>query len=285
MLSFETTKPLGEISDEKLGATLRALREGTGKAAGNRHSTTSGGTCTPTTSMRRCGMRASEFGFFRMTIEQPPQLSASGRHSRSRSNRTYLAARSLHAHKLKEVVQLLDAGVRTIAIHGESGHGKSCLLYEVCGKLRASGVPTLPLRLDRQGPTQDLDAYGRALGLPAAPHFTLAALSSGRKAVLVIDQLDSVQWTGTSPASTVAAFERLCRESLDHDELSVVVACRSFDLEHEDLLKSWSEAQDLKRSTSVSCRRARSSSSLRTPGPVGATDWRTRGGCSSHHRH
>lgn len=142
----------------------------------------------------------------------------------------------------RQILDLLGDGARIVAVHAPAGYGKSCVLLEVCTGLHAKGTPFLPLRLDRQTLLQDLEAYGRSQGLPSSPHLTLKRMAGQRRAVLIIDQLDALQWTGMNAASEMDAFERLCREALLHSNLSLVVACRTFDLRHDPMIENWTKA-------------------------------------------
>ncbi len=143
----------------------------------------------------------------------------------------------------KETLDLLSSGTRVVVVHAPAGYGKSCLLFEVCQSLRADGVPVLPLRLDLQTLRPNLETFGQEVGLPGAPHFTLGNLAVERKGVLVLDQLDALQWTGKNAAGEMAAFKTLCRETLQYSNLSILVACRSFDLKHDPMIRKWSEGQ------------------------------------------
>jgi hypothetical protein len=60
-------------------------------------------------------------------------------------------------------------GSRIVCVHGKAGHGKSGVLYELKDRLSERNIPYLPLRLDRQYPTQNVENFGKTCGLPSSP--------------------------------------------------------------------------------------------------------------------
>jgi len=129
---------------------------------------------------------------------------------------------------------------RLLIVHGRAGAGKSGVLLEVTDQLHASGTPFLPLRLDRRTPQVSARQFGTGLcDLPDSPALSLRALAGSRDAVLVLDQLDAIRWTAAHGVASWEACQEVIDEAMALLRLRVVVACRTFDLRDDALIRSW----------------------------------------------
>lgn len=123
---------------------------------------------------------------------------------------------------------------------GKAGTGKTGCVMEFVDTLRARGVPVLAFRLDRLEPVSTTTELGQQLGLEESPTLVLAAAAAGRKAVLVVDQLDFVSTTSGRSSDFLEAVEGLLVEAhglRDTLNLHVVVVCRAFDWENDHRLR------------------------------------------------
>jgi hypothetical protein len=128
---------------------------------------------------------------------------------------------------------------RRTLISGGAGGGKSTESAHVIERLRAAGIPTLPIRLDViDESVLTPHRLGEALSLPASPVAVLAGLADGGNCVLVIDQLDAVSLASGRRAEVWSLFERILTEADGYPNLRVIVACRAFDLEHDHRMRS-----------------------------------------------
>lgn len=144
-----------------------------------------------------------------------------------------------------ETIQLIEAieENKNVIVHGAAGYGKSGVLYEMAEHLQQNNIPYLPIRLDRREPQNTAAQFGKQLGLPDCPAHCLVALAGDRQAVLILDQLDALRWTS---AHTNNALD-VCKELLHHVQglrltnrkISIVLSCRTFDLEHDPEIKNW----------------------------------------------
>jgi hypothetical protein len=137
-----------------------------------------------------------------------------------------------------------DGGSRLLFVTGDAGSGKSGVLLDAVRILGEEAVPYLPIRLDTHYPDRAVRAYStERLGLPASPATCLRALAAGRRAVLIVDQLDAVRWTS---ANSDAGWE-LCKEIIDEalrlPNISVVVAGRTVDLDEDPRIQHWKKAK------------------------------------------
>jgi len=96
----------------------------------------------------------------------------------------------------------------------------------------------LAFRVDRLVPTQLPDDVGKKLGLPASPAYVLKSIAEGRECLLIIDQLDFIsQTSGRNPWFFDCIFE-IIEQALNYPEMHILLACRKFDLENDNRLRS-----------------------------------------------
>ncbi|MCX5638316.1 MAG: hypothetical protein NTX52_11585 [Planctomycetota bacterium] len=149
-----------------------------------------------------------------------------------------------------ETQQLLNALEKNkiVILHGARGIGKSGVLYELTQTLKEQGLPYLPLRLDRQQPTNTPRQFGDEIGLPDSPVLCLASLITGASGVLIIDQLDALRWTSSHSANSLDVCKAIVREThrlqMMGKRISMVLSCRTFDLEHDPEIKRWLSDQE-----------------------------------------
>src|ERR1019366_1654781 len=121
-------------------------------------------------------------------------------------------------------------------IVGAAGRGKSCVLTQIIRELDKAHVPFLAIRLDNVSPVNSTRALGQALELPDSPAIVLAGLSQGKRAVLLVDQLDAMSVVSGRNPDLWQIFEELLQEVSQHPNLRLLLACRAFDLEHDPRL-------------------------------------------------
>lgn len=148
-----------------------------------------------------------------------------------------------------ECVQLLQNEKGLIILHGPAGLGKSGVLFEVVKKLKKNRTPYLPLRLDRRIPEKNATQYGIDVGLPDSPVNCLIAVAGRRSCVLILDQLDAIRWTSVHSANSLDVCREIINQVLafrrEGKKISVIVACRTFDLKHDPELKQWGENKNI----------------------------------------
>ena len=131
-------------------------------------------------------------------------------------------------------------GARLLFVTGDAGSGKSGVLLDAIRILDEQAVPHLPIRLDTQYPDKTVRAYSRErLGLPASPGACLGTLADGRRAVLIIDQLDAVRWTSANSDLGWELCKEIIDEALRSPNVSVIVAGRKVDLDDDPRIKRW----------------------------------------------
>jgi len=142
-----------------------------------------------------------------------------------------------------------------IVLHGGPGQGKSGVLYELTETFRKENIAYLPIRLDRQQPSNSTRQFGTDLGLPESPVMCLEAIARERAAVLVLDQLDAIRWTSGHSLDALEVCKALIREvkTLKNSgkQACVVMACRTYDLQNDPEIKNWVQAQKKRGDTLV----------------------------------
>lgn len=141
---------------------------------------------------------------------------------------------------------------RLVLVHGRAGCGKSAALHQLCTELRANAIPCLPLQLHVHRPAGTPYQFGtRDLGLPGSPANTLRSLAADRHAVLLLDQIDALRLTSQHSHAAWDSCVRIIAEALAVPAMTVVVACRSFDLDNDPNIQLWRDALRKKLGGSV----------------------------------
>lgn len=145
----------------------------------------------------------------------------------------------------EETNELIDAIINgsNIIVSGVAGYGKSCVLYELTESLKQEKILYLPIRLDRREPEKNAAQFGKDMGLPDCPAFSLSAVAGERRSVLILDQLDAIRWTSSHSNHALD----VCKEILQHvklkrlsgNRISIILCCRLFDLENDPSIRSW----------------------------------------------
>lgn len=133
---------------------------------------------------------------------------------------------------------------RLVFMHGQAGSGKTAAAHELFRRLIDAEIPCLPLQLHTRRPEGTPDTYGRTkLGLPASPALSIRALAGNRRAVLILDQLDALRLTSVHSHEAWESCTWIIDEALADANTTVVVVCRSFDIENDPKIGMWRRAQ------------------------------------------
>jgi hypothetical protein len=155
-----------------------------------------------------------------------------------------IAGQRFQRQAASQVVDQVRAGThRIVLLSAPAGMGKSVALREAVDQLATIAL-VLPFRLDHVVPNVEADAIGRALGLPGSPATVLAHLAGHDRAILVIDQLDAVsQASGRNP-DALRAVEEMLNDCVERPNVTVILACRSFDLGADPRLRRLRDRDD-----------------------------------------
>ena len=128
-------------------------------------------------------------------------------------------------------------------IKAEAGMGKSAFLLQLCDYLKEQEYISLPIRLDRNRPEKNAEAFGHDLGLTHSPVFCLNTFAGDTKAVIILDQLDAIRWTANHSSNALQVCQEIARQVIqlraNNHNICLVLACRDFDLKEDPQLQHW----------------------------------------------
>lgn len=131
----------------------------------------------------------------------------------------------------------------SLIIHGKAGRGKSGCTVDIINFCQENNIPYLAIKLDKRIPSGSAEQWGKKLGLPASIIHCIHSISKNERAVIILDQLDALRWTQTHSRDALL----VCAQIIDQVEklnlerkykISVVLVCRTYDLENDNNIKS-----------------------------------------------
>jgi hypothetical protein len=147
--------------------------------------------------------------------------------------------------ELSQIIEFIQQGSRTILLTDRPGSGKTCLLLDLADYIEKSSPWGLLFIKGDQFTGVDAEQDLVAKGLPEDIVGQCARLAGFRRVVVVIDSLDVLSLSRQHSALKVflGLMDRLERV----DGVTVIAACRSFDLEYDPLLRgrSWQQTLNL----------------------------------------
>ncbi len=137
--------------------------------------------------------------------------------------------------EVEDVLSEIRAGSRRILIADQPGTGKSCVLLDVVDQIEASReFEFLYIQGDHfTGSESEADLSDR--GLPDNVIGVVARLAVDRRVVVVLDSLDVISLFRSQ--NTMRLFTGIMDRLHTLDNVSLVAACRSFDLDFDPLLR------------------------------------------------
>jgi len=147
------------------------------------------------------------------------------------------------AHIIRDAVQKIAASLtqgdsRGALVIAPGGFGKSCVLAQCVEQLLQQGTPFLCLRMDSFDPCHTTQQLGKQMDLPESPAVVLAGVADNASSVLIVDQLDAMSLVSGRNPQMWEVFEQLCREVQSYQHMKLLLACRDFDLNHDQRLRS-----------------------------------------------
>jgi hypothetical protein len=143
--------------------------------------------------------------------------------------------------EVQTIVTALGSDVRSVLLTAAAGMGKSCVLAQCLRALTALHVPHLAIRLDSQSDTISAARYGESLGFSLSPAAVLSGVARGRQGVLIIDQLDALSTASGRNPRLWDLFHELLIEVEHYRNIRVLMACRTYDFEHDSRLRKLAE--------------------------------------------
>lgn len=144
--------------------------------------------------------------------------------------------------EINEIIESVNEKAITL-IKAEAGMGKSVLLLNLHQQLQTQNIISIPIRLDRKHPENNIDQFGQDLGFPSSPISCLKNFSKNQKVVIILDQLDAIRWTGSHSSNALEICRQLVRQLLslrqEKIQISIILASRDFDIQEDAALSSW----------------------------------------------
>ncbi|TDC59076.1 ATP-binding protein [Micromonospora sp. KC207] len=154
---------------------------------------------------------------------------------------------SIHRVEAEQIGEQLLNGNRCVFAVGAGGSGKSAVLHEMVEEAESRGWTVLALRLDRQEPFSSTVELGLRFGLETSPTSSLARVAGDQPSLLVIDQLDAVSKASGRIPQTFEAVADLVREATAFPNMRVLLACRKFDLDNDDRIRTLTKEHQAKQ--------------------------------------
>jgi hypothetical protein len=134
-------------------------------------------------------------------------------------------------------------------VHGKAGSGKSGCAQYIASYCKENMIPYIAVRLDRNKPSKNPEAWGQELGLPTSIPHSINSVSAEQKAVIIFDQLDALRWTAAHSNDalqvcfrTIMQVKSLNRERAN--KISLILVCRTIDMEHDPMIRSLYEKEN-----------------------------------------
>lgn len=140
--------------------------------------------------------------------------------------------------EVDQIAEALLGDDRCLFAIGSGGVGKSAVLHGAVTQMESAGSIVLTLRLDRQEPFSSTHELGQRFGFATSPVSMLARVSAEQPCLLVIDQLDAVSKASGRMPQSFDAVADLVREAAAFPYMRVLLACRKFDLDNDDSIRS-----------------------------------------------
>ncbi len=154
-----------------------------------------------------------------------------------RATRTLINGNYIVRHQARSIADDLIHGEQSLMLSGNAGVGKTCVLAQVTEILTGEEIPYLAISIDAiEGALSSTD-LGRKLGLPTSPATVLGEIAEGHRAILCVDQVDALSFVGGRNPQGHQILEELIGETKNYPNLLILLACRSFDLENDRILK------------------------------------------------
>lgn len=147
-----------------------------------------------------------------------------------------IAGKSIPRVELSHLIELIEQGSRTILLTDRPGSGKTCLLLDLTDSIEQSSPWGLLFIKGDQFTNVNTEQDLVERGLPEDIVGQCARLAGFRRVIVMIDSLDVLSLSRQHSALKffLGLMDRLERV----EGVTVIAACRKFDLEYDPLLRS-----------------------------------------------
>uniref|UniRef100_UPI00402575E6 AAA family ATPase n=1 Tax=Candidatus Wujingus californicus TaxID=3367618 RepID=UPI00402575E6 len=153
---------------------------------------------------------------------------------------TRIGGQKIYRDEVNAVLDNIKAKKSSTLVTGKKGCGKTWILLEVADQIeKANAFGMLFIKGDQFDDVYSEDELIRRLGYEHDPFILVARLSEYRHVVVIIDSLDALSLSRDQKALKI--FLSLIDKLISLENVTVVLACRDFDLEYDPQLRnrSW----------------------------------------------
>lgn len=148
----------------------------------------------------------------------------------------------IERQEIEQILKALDCtnSKKFIFVTGNAGSGKSIILKEAAKYCNSNKIQILPIDIRNYDNINNIDELGECIfNKKESPVTILQNLSRNEKSIIIIDQLDSISTVSGRNINKWQIVEKLLNSSKAYDNLKVIIACRSFDLEKDSRLNNF----------------------------------------------
>lgn len=206
--------------------------------------TTNLGRTHTTTSLREF-LRELKVGFREWKIDTNTceLVSKINRRFRTFAERELINGQPIERELVREIgSKLLSEEHNGAILVAPGGFGKSCTLLQCVLQLESNEVPYICLRLDSLNPCKSTKQIGNQLDLQDSPVHVLAAIADTKSCILIVDQLDAISMVSGRNPDMWDVFDDMMKEVKQYPNMKVLLACREFDLDHDNRLRTLSSS-------------------------------------------
>lgn len=153
---------------------------------------------------------------------------------------TRIGSQKIYRDEISVILDNIKAKKNTILVNGKKGCGKTWILLELAEQIeKANAFGLLFIKGDQFDDVYSEDELIRRLGYDHDPFILVARLSEYRHVVVIIDSLDALSLSRDQKALKI--FLSLIDKLTSLENVTLVLACRDFDLEYDPQLRnrSW----------------------------------------------
>lgn len=131
---------------------------------------------------------------------------------------------------------------KSLIIHGRAGRGKSGCTVSIIDCCEEKGIRYLAIKLDKRIPSGSAEKWGIDLGFPSSIVHCMHSITKNEKAVIILDQLDSLRWTQVHSRDALLVCFQIIEQvkllNLERSQkISIVFVSRTYDLENDNNIR------------------------------------------------
>lgn len=146
---------------------------------------------------------------------------------------------------------LRRSGVSSVIVTGGKGCGKTTVLAQVVQHLTDDGVKVVTIDVTTLSTEASSFEVGQSLGLNLSPIKASARAAGAEELIVIIDSLDSVAASRGKPPTLFGAIAEILRECKSYPNITLLVSCRSQDLETDARVRALLQDPDPARTVDI----------------------------------